>query len=122
LGQKAPFRRSTDLTRGDFVARPREWRVVFPDAPGCEVKGFSLDDANFACAAASALSQCLRETGTPPLPMDMAAVEKCEEWLEQNHMDLSKAVVTMIFIGCLTRRSQRLRARDARSGISGALR
>jgi hypothetical protein len=36
------------------------------------------------------------ETGTPPLPMDMAAVEKCEEWLEQNHVDLSKALVTMI--------------------------
>jgi hypothetical protein len=28
--------------------------------------------------------------------MDMAAVEKCDEWLVQNQVDLSKAVVTMI--------------------------
>jgi hypothetical protein len=73
-----------------------ERRVVFPDAPGCEVKCFSLDDVNFASAAASALSQCLREAGTPPLPMGMAVVEKCEEWLEQDHVNLSKAVVTTI--------------------------
>lgn len=76
----------------DYVG---EWRVVFPDAPGCEAKGFSLDDAQFA--AASALSRCFRENGTPlPLPMDMAAVAECDAWLEQNHVDLSKAVVSMI--------------------------
>jgi predicted RNase H-like HicB family nuclease len=71
-----------------------EWRAVFPDVPGCEAKGFTLHDAQFA--AASALSECLRENGTPPLPMDMASVEKCDAWLEQNHVDLSKAVVSMI--------------------------
>jgi predicted RNase H-like HicB family nuclease len=76
----------------DYVG---EWRVVFPDVPGCEAKGFSLDDAQYA--AASALSKCLRENGTPPpLPMDMAAVEKRNDWLEQNHVNLSKAVVSMI--------------------------
>ena len=72
-----------------------EWRVVFPDVPGCEARGLTLPDAQFA--AASALSQCLRENGTPPpLPMDMAAVEKCGEWLKQNQVDLSKDVVSMI--------------------------
>jgi predicted RNase H-like HicB family nuclease len=72
-----------------------EWRVVFPDVPGCEAKGFNLDDARFA--AASALSQGLHENGTPPpLPMDMVAVAKCDEWLEQNQVDLSKAIVSMI--------------------------
>jgi predicted RNase H-like HicB family nuclease len=72
-----------------------EWRAVFPDVPGCEAKGFSLDDAKFA--AATALARCIHQSGTPrPLPMDMAAVHRSEEWLEQNQVDLSKAVVTMI--------------------------
>jgi hypothetical protein len=71
-----------------------EWRIVFPDMPGCEARGFSLDDAKFA--AATALVRCLREYGTPPLPMDLAAVKRNEDWLKQNQVDLSKAVVTMI--------------------------
>ena len=74
-----------------------EWRAVFPDVPGCEAKGFTLDGAQYA--AASALSRCLHENGTPPpLPMDMAAVAKCDEWLEQNQVDLSKVVVSMISV------------------------
>jgi hypothetical protein len=74
-----------------------EWRLVFPDVPGCEAKGFTLHDAQFA--AVTALSQCLRENGTePPWPMGLAAVEQCDEWLEQNHVDLSKAVVSMISV------------------------
>ena len=72
-----------------------EWRVVFPDVPGCEARGFTLDDAQYA--AASTLSRCLQENGTrPPMPMDMAAVKKSDEWLKQNRVDLSKAVVSMI--------------------------
>jgi predicted RNase H-like HicB family nuclease len=73
-----------------------EWRVVFPDVPGCEAKGLSLDDAQLA--AASALSQHLRANGTPPLPIDLAAVEKNDEWLAQNNVDLSKAIVSMISV------------------------
>ena len=46
-----------------------EWRGVFPDVPGCEARGFTLDDAQFA--AARALSRWLREYGTlPALPMN----------------------------------------------------
>lgn len=72
-----------------------EWRVVFPDMPGCEAKSFTLDDATFA--AASVLTQCIRENGGPPLhPMDMDAVQRSEKWLQENQVDLSKAVVTMI--------------------------
>ena len=72
-----------------------EWRVVFPDAPGCETKGFTLDDAKFA--AVSALVQCIRENGSPPHPMDLEAVQQSKgEWLSQHHIDLSKAIVSMI--------------------------
>jgi hypothetical protein len=52
-----------------------EWRAIFPDVPGCEAKGFSLDDAKFAAAT---------------------ALVRSEDWLNQNQVDLSKAVVTMI--------------------------
>jgi hypothetical protein len=55
-----------------------------------------LEDAQFA--ATSALSKCLHEIGMPQSPMDMAAVEWCEEWLTQNHLDLPKAVVSMISV------------------------
>ena len=57
--------------------------------------GFSMDDAKFA--AATALAKCMRESGaSAPLPMDMAAVQESKDWLKQNQVDLSKAVVTMI--------------------------
>jgi hypothetical protein len=69
---------------------------VFPDAPGCAAKGFSLHDAQ--SAAASALSQHLQANRTPPSPMDLAAVEKNDVWLKQNHVDLSKAVVSIISV------------------------
>ncbi|MEZ5832571.1 MAG: type II toxin-antitoxin system HicB family antitoxin [Dongiaceae bacterium] len=72
-----------------------EWRVLFPDVPGCEAKGFNLDDARFA--AQSALRQCIEDSNTPPpMPMDMLAVERNEDWLKRHHVDLSTAVVTMI--------------------------
>jgi predicted RNase H-like HicB family nuclease len=72
-----------------------EWRVVFPDMPGCEAKGFTLDDAKFA--AVTALVKCIRESGAPaPLPMDMAAILRSKDWLKQNRVNLSKAVVTMV--------------------------
>jgi predicted RNase H-like HicB family nuclease len=55
-----------------------EWRVVFPDMPGCEAKGFNLDDAKYA--AVSALTRNIREGGSMPrVPMSLAAVERNEE-------------------------------------------
>jgi predicted RNase H-like HicB family nuclease len=71
-----------------------EWRVVFPDVPGCEAKGFTLDDAKFA--AVSALVRSIRENGPPPLPMDLDAVQRSEAWLSQQRIDLSKAIVSMV--------------------------
>ena len=70
-----------------------EWRVVFPDIPGCEAKGFTLDDAKFA--AMSALAQYI--DGQPlPEPMDLATIERNGDWLAQNHVDLKKAVISII--------------------------
>ena len=37
-----------------------EWRVVFPDVPGCEARGFTLHDAQYA--AASTLARCPMKT------------------------------------------------------------
>jgi predicted RNase H-like HicB family nuclease len=71
-----------------------KWRVVFPDMPGCEANGLSLENAGFG--AATALGRCIQESGAPaPLPMDLAAVQQCD-WLKHNGVDLSKAVVTMV--------------------------
>ena len=71
-----------------------EWRVVFPDVPDCQAKGFALNDATHA--ARSALGRCISERGSPPSPMDMESVRRNKEWLELQHIDLAKAVVTMI--------------------------
>lgn len=71
-----------------------EWRVVFPDLPGCEARGFSLDDARFA--AVSALAQRVHESESLPEPMDLAAIERSEDWLSQNSIDLSRAVISIV--------------------------
>jgi predicted RNase H-like HicB family nuclease len=72
-----------------------EWRVVFPDVPDCQAHGYTLDDATFA--ATTALSRCLAENGHfPPCPRDLAEIERDEEWLSRNDVDLRQAVVTMI--------------------------
>lgn len=72
-----------------------EWRVVFPDVPGCEAHGFTLDDARFS--AVTALKRCLEESHLmPPTPMDLSAVERSQEWLKRNNVDLSRAVISII--------------------------
>jgi predicted RNase H-like HicB family nuclease len=72
-----------------------EWRVLFPDAPGCETKGFTLDDAKFA--AVGALVEWMRDNGPLPLhPMDMDAVQHSGKWISRHNIDLSKTVVSMI--------------------------
>jgi predicted RNase H-like HicB family nuclease len=74
-----------------------EWRVVFPDLPECQARGYSVDDATFA--ATTALSRCLAENGvSPPLPRDLAEIERDEEWLSRNNIDLHEAIVTMISV------------------------
>ncbi|HJR22497.1 MAG TPA: type II toxin-antitoxin system HicB family antitoxin [Dongiaceae bacterium] len=72
-----------------------EWRVVFPDVPECQAHGYTVDDATFA--ATTALSRCLAENGhLPPLPRDLTEIERDEEWLSRNNVDLRVAIVTMI--------------------------
>jgi hypothetical protein len=58
-------------------------------------EGLYLQDAKFA--AVSALVRFMREKGPlPTYPMDLETVRRSEEWLSQNHIDLSKAVVSMV--------------------------
>jgi predicted RNase H-like HicB family nuclease len=72
-----------------------EWRVVFPDVPECHAHGHTVDDAT--SAATTALSRCLAENGhSPPLPRDLAEIERDVEWLSRNNVDLHVAIVTMI--------------------------
>lgn len=72
-----------------------DWRALFPDVPGCEAKGFSLYDVQFA--AATALVRCLSESGLPPpRPMDMHAVRQNAKWLADNKINLSQAVTMEI--------------------------
>jgi predicted RNase H-like HicB family nuclease len=72
-----------------------EWRALLPDAPECEAKGFTPDDARYA--ATTALSEFFRRrASTTPLPMDMNDVQQSEEWLARKRIQLSKAVVTMV--------------------------
>ena len=72
-----------------------DWRVAFPDFPGCEVKGFGLESAK--SAATMVLRRYIDENGSPPsAPMDLATIERNDEWLRQNQIDLSRAVVTLV--------------------------
>jgi len=72
-----------------------EWNVFFPDVPDCQAHGYTVDDATFA--ATTALSRCLAENGhSPPLPRDLAEIERDKEWLSRNNIDLHEAIVMMI--------------------------
>jgi predicted RNase H-like HicB family nuclease len=72
-----------------------EWNVVFPDVPECRAHGYTVDDATYA--AMTALSRCAAEDGVSLRPpRDLAEIERDEEWLSRNRIDLSEAIVTMI--------------------------
>jgi predicted RNase H-like HicB family nuclease len=72
-----------------------EWRVVFPDLPGCEAKGFSFDDAKVA--AMTALLRWMKNAGpTARNPRDLSEIEHDTEWLARNDVDLLKAVITLV--------------------------
>ena len=72
------------------------WRAIFPDVPGCEAKGFDLDNIRFA--AESALMECLEgnETHVPPPSND--AIKRGNAWLAENQIDMSKAIVTIVAV------------------------
>jgi predicted RNase H-like HicB family nuclease len=72
-----------------------EWNVVFPDVPECRAHGYTVDDATYA--AMTALSRCAAEDGVSLRPpRDLVDIERDEEWLSRNNIDLSEAIVTMI--------------------------
>jgi predicted RNase H-like HicB family nuclease len=71
------------------------WRVLFPDIAGCEALGFNLDEARMA--AVHALDKRLKENGAGlQRPRGLSDIERDEEWLSRNGVDLSKAIVTMV--------------------------
>ena len=72
-----------------------EWRAIFPDVPGCEARGFCVDDVMFS--ATSALHRYLEQYGSlPSPPLDTAEIPGMEKWLAENQIDPSKAVVSMV--------------------------
>lgn len=72
-----------------------EWRVIFPDVPGCEARGSSLEDAKLA--GVSRLMRCLKANGsTTPQPRDLSTIAKDREWMSRNDIDFSRAVVAMV--------------------------
>jgi hypothetical protein len=71
------------------------WRGLFPDVPGCEATGPSLDLA--VSHAASALAHRAGESnGNHRAPRDLTAVRNDAGWASDNAIDWSAAVVTMI--------------------------
>ena len=76
----------------------RGLRVLFPDIPQCEAEASDMDDARLA--AVDALSRFIEtEDARLPLPRDLSAIERDEDWMSRNGVDLSSAIVTMISIG-----------------------
>jgi len=72
-----------------------EWRAIFPDFPGCEARGYTVEDAKYT--ALTRLRQRLEsELAIPPQPTDLAAIAKDREWISRNDIDISKAVIAII--------------------------
>ena len=71
-----------------------EWRVLFPDVPGCEARGSTFDDAKVA--AEMTLPHCLKSGLPISGPRDLSEIKRDTQWLESNGVDLSMAVITMI--------------------------
>jgi len=72
-----------------------EWCLVFPDAPDCEARGFSVHDATVA--GITILTHCARRRGAAfPRPRDLAQIEQDADWLARNRLDLGRSVITMI--------------------------
>jgi hypothetical protein len=72
-----------------------EWRILIPDLPGCEARGYTVDDAKYA--ALTKLRQRLEcEFSLPPCPRDLAAIASDREWMLRNNVDFSQAVIAMV--------------------------
>ena len=72
-----------------------EWRLVFPDAPDCEARGFSVHDATIA--GVTILTHCAQRRGAAfPRPRNLSQIEQDADWLARNRLDLGRSVITMI--------------------------
>jgi predicted RNase H-like HicB family nuclease len=72
------------------------WRALFPDIPGCEVEGDSLDAT--VLRAAGALTECVhsRYGDGPPSPRELIEIKADDHWVTSHAIDWAKAVVTMV--------------------------
>jgi predicted RNase H-like HicB family nuclease len=72
------------------------WRALFPDIPGCEVEGESLDAT--VLRAAGALTECVqsRYGDGPPSPRELIEIKADDQWVTTHAIDWAKAVVTMV--------------------------
>jgi len=71
------------------------WYVQFPDVPGCDSYGFTVDDAMHAASSALAVRAAEDGDALPP-PRGLAEIEHDKKWLFRNDVELSNAVVVMI--------------------------
>jgi predicted RNase H-like HicB family nuclease len=72
-----------------------EWRILFPDVPGCEARGYTVADAKYA--ALTKLRQRLEcELPLPSHPRDLAAIASDHEWVSRNHVDFAQAVIAIV--------------------------
>ena len=72
-----------------------EWRILFPDVPGCETHGFTVQDATIA--AATALARQARKKGSRfPRPRGLRQIEDDTDWLSKNSVDLRKTMVMLV--------------------------
>ena len=72
-----------------------DWHVLFPDLPGCEAQGYTLEDAGYA--AATALARCAERNGaTLASPRDLTEIAADTEWLSCHGVQMATAVVAMV--------------------------
>jgi len=68
-----------------------EWRVLFPDFPAYEARGFTVQDATFV--AESMLAQCAQDRETLPRARDLSEIKRDAEWLSRHDIDFTGPVV-----------------------------
>ena len=68
-----------------------EWRVLFPDFPECEARGFTVRDAG--AVAESALARAAQASGALPSARDLGEIKRDREWLTRHGIDFTEPVV-----------------------------
>lgn len=71
-----------------------QWRAVFPDFPGCEAAGESLDATTIS--ALMALTQHAHDRGLPlPWPKSLSEVQGDAAWMAGHGIALGKAILSL---------------------------